>query len=218
MPGRVESLATKPLLRGVSHQVAALAALFGWAAIVAAAPTSAARTAAHVYAASLFALFAVSATYHTPTWSPVARAWMRRIDHAAIFMLIAGTYTPLCLLLGGRRGMGLLLVVWIGAVGGVVQSVLWVRAPKALAAAIYVVLGWVVLPVLPAMRAVVGTWGLALLAVGGISYTIGAVVYSARAPNPWPRVFGYHEVFHALVIVAAACHFAVAFAAVRGIR
>ncbi len=212
------SAPTKPLLRGVSHQGAACAALLGWAALVTAAPTSTARIAAHVYAASLFGLFAVSATYHRPTWSPRARGWMRRLDHAAIFVLIAGTYTPLCLLLGGVRGAVLLAVVWVGAAAGVVQSILWARAPRALVVIVYVALGWVVLPVLPAVRAAVGTSGLLLLAAGGLAYTVGAVVYATRAPDPWPRVFGYHEVFHALVIVAAACHFAVTFVAVRGIH
>ena len=217
MQTAVETVPAKPLLRGVSHQAAAVAALLAWAAIAAVAPTSAARAAAHVYAASLFALFAVSATYHRPTWSPRARAWMRRLDHSAIFVLIAGTYTPLCLLLGGRRGSALLAAVWIGAAAGIARSVLWVRAPKLLVAILYVALGWAVLPVLPAVRTAVGTGGLTLLAAGGVAYTIGAAVYVTRWPNPWPRVFGYHEVFHALVIVAAVCHFAVAFTAVRAI-
>ncbi len=218
MPRVLETVATKPLLRGVSHQIAAFAALIGWVAVVAVAPSPIARTAANVYAASLFALFAVSASYHRHTWAPRARAWMRRLDHSAIFLLIAGTYTPLCLLLGGRRGTFLLLVVWIGAAAGVLQSLLWVRAPKAFSAAVYIALGWVILPVLPAVQGAVGSFGLALLATGGLAYTVGAIVYVARLPDPSPRVFGYHEVFHALVILAAACHFAVVLAAVRGIR
>ncbi len=213
----LEALRPKPLLRGVSHQVAAVVALVGWFAVVAAARSSAARAVAHVYAASLFSLFAISATYHRPTWSPRARAWMRRLDHSAIFLLIAGTYTPLCLLLGGRRGWALLVVVWIGAAAGVVQSVLWPRAPKAVLAILCVALGWVVLPVLPALHGVVGATGVVLLGAGGVAYTAGAAVYASRRPDPWPRVFGYHEVFHMLVIVAAACHFAVTFSAVRAI-
>src|SRR5512146_2382471 len=213
-----ESIPTKPLLRGVSHEVAAVAALLGWGVIAVAAPTAAARTAAHTYGACLFALFAVSATYHRPTWSRRARAWMRRLDHSAIFLLIAGTYTPLCFLLGGHVGSALLAVVWTGAVLGIARSVLWVRAPKTLVALLYVALGWVLLPVLPAVRDAVGTGGLTLLAAGGIAYTVGAGVYATRRPNPWPRVFGYHEVFHVLVIAAAGCHFAVAYAVVRAIR
>jgi len=214
----LEAVPPKSLLRGVSHEAAAIVALLGWIVIVAVAPSAAARTAAHVYAGSLFALFAISATYHRPTWSPRARARMRRLDHSAIFLLIAGTYTPLCLLLGGRRGGTLLAVVWIGAAAGIAKSVLWVRPPKPILAAMYVALGWVVLPVLPAVRGAVGTTGLILLGAGGAAYTAGALVYATRRPDPWPRVFGYHEVFHALVIVAAACHFAVTFTAVRAIR
>jgi hemolysin III len=154
-------------------------------------------------------LFAVSALYHRPTWAPPARALLRRLDHSAIFLLIAGTYTPLCLLLGDRRGTVLLAVAWTGAVLGMLQSVLWVRAPKPLVAAIAVALGWVVLPIITRIRGAVGAGGVALLLAGGVVYSFGAVVYATRRPDPSPRVFGYHEVFHALVIVAAALHLAV---------
>ncbi len=199
----------KPLLRGVSHEIAAFVALGGWIALAAVAPSERARVGANVYGASVFALFGVSALYHRPSWRPRARAWMRRLDHSAIFLLIAGTYTPLCLLLPRSSGIPLLAIVWGGAALGVVQSILWVQAPKPLVAAIYVALGWAVLPVLPALRAALGTTPLALLSAGGAAYTLGAVIYAARRPDPFPRVFGYHEVFHALVIAAAACHFAV---------
>ncbi len=199
----------KPLLRGVSHEIAAFVALAGWIALAAVAPSARARAAANVYGASLFALFLVSAVYHRPNWPPRARAWMRRLDHSAIFLLVAGTYTPVCLLLPPASGLPLLAIVWGGAALGVVQSIVWVHAPKPLVAAIYVALGWAVLPVLPAIRTALGSAALALLAAGGAAYTLGAVIYAARRPDPFPRVFGYHEVFHALVIAAAACHFAV---------
>jgi hemolysin III len=199
----------KPLLRGVSHEVAAVVALAGWVALVALAGTARGRAAAGVYGASVFALFLVSALYHRPNWAPRARARMRRLDHSAIFLLIAGTYTPLCLLLPASSGLPLLAVVWGGAALGIVQSIAWVHAPKPLVAAIYVALGWVVLPVMPTLRALLGAPALALLAAGGAAYTLGAVIYAARRPDPFPRVFGYHEVFHALVVAAAACHFAV---------
>jgi hemolysin III len=211
-------LAEKPLLRGVSHEIAAAVSLAGWVFLAATAPGPGARAAAHVYGASLVSLFAVSALYHRITWSPGARAWMRRLDHSAIFLLIAGTYTPFCLLVGGPTGLGLLAVVWTGAALGILRAVLWVRAPKPLVAAIYVALGWVLLPVLPRLRAVLEAGGLALLAAGGALYTIGAVVYTTRRPDPAPRVFGYHEVFHALVIGAAACHFAAVAAVLQAIR
>jgi hemolysin III len=201
---------TKPLLRGVSHEIAAGVALAAWIALAVLAPGARGRAAANVYGASLFTLFAVSALYHRPTWPPRARAFMRRLDHSAIFVLIAGTYTPFCLLLGGARGAGLLAFVWTGAALGVLQSILWVHAPRAVVAALTVALGWVVVPVLPALRGLLGAPGVALLAGGGVLYTLGAVIYASRRPDPFPRVFGYHEVFHALVIVAAALHFAVA--------
>jgi hemolysin III len=200
---------SKPLLRGVSHEIAAGGALAAWIVLALAARSMRGLVAANVYGAALFALFAVSALYHRPTWAPPARALLRRLDHSAIFLLIAGTYTPLCLLLGDRRGTVLLAVAWTGAVLGMLQSVLWVRAPKPLVAAIAVALGWVVLPIITRIRGAVGAGGVALLLAGGVVYSFGAVVYATRRPDPSPRVFGYHEVFHALVIVAAALHLAV---------
>jgi hemolysin III len=204
----------KPLLRGVSHEIAAGVALAGWVALALVATPGRGRVAANVYGASLFTLFVVSALYHRLDWRPRARLIMRRLDHSAIFLLIAGTYTPFCLLLPPATGRPLLALVWGGAAAGVLQSLLWVRAPKVLSAALYVLLGWVVVPVLPSLRATLGGVGVALLAGGGAVYTLGAIVYAARRPDPFPRVFGYHEVFHAMVIAAAACHFAVAALAV----
>jgi hemolysin III len=201
--------AAKPLLRGVSHEIAAAAALAAWIVLAALAPSARGLAAANVYGASLFALFAVSALYHRPTWRPRARLWLRRLDHSAIFLLVAGTYTPFCLVLGGTRGDALLAVAWGGAALGILQSVLWVRAPKPLVAIVYVLLGWVILPAMPALAARLGPGAVALLGAGGITYSLGAVVYAARRPDPFPRVFGYHEVFHALVVVAAGLHLAV---------
>jgi hemolysin III len=198
---------TKPLLRGVSHEIAALAALAAWIGLTAAAPSPRARLAGSVYGASLVALFTVSALYHRPTWAPRARLLWRRLDHSAIFLLIAGTYTPFCLLLGGRSGHALLAVVWTGAALGVLQAVAWPTAPKPLVAVVYLILGWVVVPVLPTLRLELGPIYIAFLAAGGIAYSLGAAVYAFRRPDPFPRVFGYHEVFHALVVAAAVFHF-----------
>ncbi len=207
----------KPLLRGVSHEIAAAAALFAWGGLAVVAGPGRPRAAAIVYGASLFSLFFVSALYHRPTWNARARLLMRRLDHSAIFLLIAGTYTPFCLLLPPASGVPLLAIAWVGAAAGVLQSILWVRAPKPLVAAVYVLLGWAVVPVVPALRAALGGSAIALLLAGGAAYTLGALVYAARRPDPFPRVFGYHEVFHALVVAAAACHFAVAAAAIRAL-
>lgn len=200
---------SKPLLRGVSHEVAAVASLFAFAPLLAVAPGTRGLVGALVYGVSLVALFASSAIYHRPMWSERSRRIMKRVDHSAIFVLIAGTYTPMCLLLGGRKGFALLALVWAGALLGIVRCVVWVDAPRWLGAAIYVLLGWAIVPVLGDLRAAMGARGILLLALGGAAYSIGAVVYATRWPDPAPRVFGYHEVFHALVIAAAACHFAV---------
>jgi hemolysin III len=208
----------KPRLRGVSHEVAAVAALFACAGLAGVAPSTRARMAALVYGMSLAILFAASALYHRPTWAVPTRQILRRVDHSAIFLLIAGTYTPFCLLLGGGRGLVLLVAVWTGALLGIVRCIAWVNAPKPLSALLYVALGWMVVPVVPALRSLVGTTGIALLAAGGIAYTIGAIVYATRWPDPSPRVFGYHEVFHALVVVAALLHFVVVLSVIQALR
>ena len=211
------TLPPKPLLRGVSHEVAAALALGAWVALAVVAPGPKALAAANVYGASLFALFAVSALYHRPRWPERARLWMRRLDHSAIFLLIAGSYTPLCLLLPPSRGLPMLAVAWTGAALGIAQAVFWVRAPRPLAVSLYLVLGWLVVPMVPGLRSALGDGALALLALGGLLYTIGAVIYATHRPDPFPRVFGYHEVFHAFVIVAAACQLVVMAGAVRAL-
>ena len=217
MPNDVASPRPKPLLRGVSHEIAAGVALAGLVALVLLAPGPRARVGALVYGLSLVALFSVSALYHRPTWSPRARLWMRRLDHSAIFLLIAGTFTPLCLLLGDARAHTMLAVVWAGAGLGVLRALVWPRAPRMVATALYLLLGWAAVPLVPAMYRALGPGSLALLAAGGLLYSVGAVIYATRRPDPFPRVFGYHEVFHALVIAAAGLHFAVAAGAVRAL-
>ncbi len=197
----------KPLLRGVLHEVAAYAAAVAGTLLVFQASGLRARVAATVYGASLVTLFTVSALYHRKNWTDRARAAWRRLDHSAIFILIAGTNTPLSLALGGTKGWTFFFVVWAGAVLGIVLSVVWVRAPKALVAAVCVFLGWTGIPLLPAIKASLGAGSVAFLAAGGVAYSLGAVVYALKRPDPFPSVFGYHEIFHALVIVAAACHF-----------
>ena len=208
----------KPLLRGVSHEIAAAFALAGWVVLVQAAPGPRAVAAAAVYGLALFAQFSISALYHRPRWGTRARLVMRRLDHAAIFMLIAGTYTPFCLLLPRDTGAWLLPLVWSGALAGMILSVAWPLAPKWLMAALTVGLGWAIVPTLPALGAAIGGGGLVLLGAGGIAYTVGAVVYATRFPDPDPRVFGYHEVFHALVIVAAILHYVAVSGVVGAIR
>ena len=208
--GRTENQSpSKPLLRGVLHEVAAFVAAIAGGILVAVAPGPRARAGAIIYGISLVALFAVSAIYHRPNWSERIRLVLRRVDHSAIFLLIAGTYTPFSFLLGSRVGWVFLGIVWAGALFGIVLSIAWVGAPKVLVAAVCVLLGWAALPLLPALKAALGTGAVVLLAAGGIVYSLGALVYAVRRPNPFPAVFGYHEVFHALVIVAAAVQYAV---------
>jgi hemolysin III len=206
----------KPRLRGVSHQYAFFAAMAAGAALVVLARGAQARVAVAVYALSLCAMFGASALYHRIDWSPGPRAWLRRLDHSMIYVLVAGTYTPFALLvLAPALGWTILGVVWAGALAGVVLSLVWIDKPRWLSAVLYVALGWVAVVVLPQLWDRAGVMAAALLATGGVLYTLGAVVYARRRPDPAPRVFGYHEVFHVLVIAAAAAQFAaVALAAV----
>jgi hemolysin III len=200
----------KPKLRGVSHQYAFFVSLGCGVALILAASSGRARLAACIYALAVSALLGTSALYHRVTWRPRARRWMRRLDHSMIFMLIAGTYTPVALLaLKGPLATTILIVLWAGALGGVIFKLLWIDAPKWLFAGIYVALGLVSAAVFGELPGAIGWLGVAGLAAGGLLYVLGAVVYASGRPNPWPRVFGYHEVFHALVIVAAALQYAV---------
>jgi hemolysin III len=206
LPGD-EAPKVKPALRGVSHELAAYAAAIAGGALLVAAPP-AARLPTGVYVATLLALFGVSALYHRVTWDPARRALMKRLDHSTIFLFIAGSYTPLGLLaIGGPTGTAMVSWAWAGAAAGLVQAVFVPRAPKAVTAALYVALGWIVVAYLPAVAGRIDPLGLALLVAGGVLYSVGAAVYARRRPDPVPHVFGYHEVFHALVVVACACHF-----------
>jgi hemolysin III len=200
----------RPRFRGVSHQYAFFASLITGAVLVLVAPTRRATTAAAIYAASVSGLFGASALYHRITWRPATRRWMRRLDHSMIFVLIAGTYTPFGLLvLNGTLATVVLGIVWFGALAGVVMKLAWVDAPKWLMAAIYLALGWVGAATIPQMLSRAGVGAVVLLAAGGLLYSAGAVVYALRRPDPRPKVFGYHEIFHALVIAAAALQYAV---------
>jgi hemolysin III len=195
----------------VSHQWACLVSIGLGIALVISAPPGRATFAALVYALSVVTLFATSATYHRVNWRrPNARRWMRRLDHSAIFLLIAGSYTPFALLaLDGTLADVTLVIVWSGALGGILLKILWIDAPNWVVALIYVGLGWVAVPAAPGMVSAIGITASSMVGVGGVLYTIGAVVYVSRRPDPVPTGFGYHEVFHVLVIVAAALQYAV---------
>jgi hemolysin III len=207
----------KPKLRGVLHQAAFMIAIALAPLLIVGADGGRARLAAAVFAGSVAACFGASALYHRVTWTPRARLWMRRIDHAGVYLLIAGTYTPVSLLaLHGAWRPVVLIIVWAGAVAAIVLKFVWVAAPKWLAAAIGLALGWVAVIALPQLIGRLHPAAVILLVVGGLAYTAGAVVYARRRPDPAPAVFGYHELFHALTIVGVACQYvAIAFFIVR---
>jgi len=203
---------SKPLLRGHSHQAAFFVALGACLVLLNQTKSPRAFVSLIVYTLGLAGLFGISALYHRPHWEAIPRSWMRRLDHAAIYLLIAGTVTPICLL-GFRadEGFVLLKTVWAAASIGILQSLFWVKAPKWLNAILYVAVGWIAVPFFPELLRVLGHSGVGLIAAGGVAYTLGAAVYALRRPDPWPRVFGYHEIFHALVVVGAFLHFLVVY-------
>jgi hemolysin III len=209
--------ALKPLLRGHLHQAAFFTALGACLMLIDKASQNP-QTSQHpqlltgtaIYAFSLITLFGVSALYHRPQWSPELRMRMRRLDHASIFVLIAGTFTPVCLIgIQGSVAAKLLIRVWAAATVGIFQSLFWVRAPKWFSALLCLAVGWLVFPYLPDVRAALPSASVDLLVAGGLIYTLGAVVYIIKKPDPWPHVFGYHEIFHLIVVIAATLHFIV---------
>ena len=197
-----------PRLRGVSHAVTFWIALAAAAVLVALAPDADARTAAVIYGAGLCALFGGSGLYHRWRWDPRWRPLLRRIDHSTIFVFIAASYTPVGLLvLDGSLQVTMLVVAWAGAIAGVAFSLVWIDAPRWLVAGTYLGLGWISVIALPQLVERLAPAPLVLIAAGGLLYTLGAIVYALKRPNPWPRTFGFHEVFHAFVIAAAVVHF-----------
>lgn len=212
MPTATNKLASKPKLRGFFHQEAFFVALGACALLIAKSTSVKTLAAALVYSFGLLLLFGLSAIYHRPTWQPKARALLKRLDHCAIFILIAGTMTPLALLaMPGLEGVRLLELTWLTAIAGILQSIFWVKAPKWVTAILYVAAGWLALPYLHSIRQTLGLEQISLLVVGGVIYTVGAVFYALKRPNFVPGVFGYHELFHVFTILGAACHFIVVY-------
>ena len=211
-----ESVAeAKPKLRGWMHLAISPLTLVAGIVLIALSPDSTTRWGSAIFVASAMVLFTVSAIYHTFTWSPRMWAFLRRFDHANIFLLIAGSYTPITLILleGGQRTL-LLSTVWTCAVLGVLFRVFWTDAPRWLYTPIYISMGWAAVFFLPdfahgaaQLGGNVGTAVLVLIAAGGALYTLGGVVYGFQRPNPWPRWFGFHEVFHSFTILAFVTHF-----------
>ena len=205
----------KPQLRGWLHLATAPMALAAGVVLIVLSPTTTTRVGSTVFVLSALVLFSVSAIYHRGTWSPRTWALLRRMDHSNIFLLIAGSYTPFALIfLRGTSLVVLLSVVWSGAVLGVCFRVFWTDAPRWLYTPIYIALGWAAVFFIPQFAQGVSYTGvgigiaaLVLVAVGGLLYTMGGVVYGFKRPNPWPRHFGFHEVFHTLTIAAFVTHY-----------
>lgn len=199
----------RPLLRGVSHQYAFVASLATGALLVGSTRSAVATVAAATFAATVAVMFGASALYHRVSWSETGARWMRRVDHTGIFLVIGGSYMPYTLLvLSGPVRIAVITLVWAGVIAAIALRFAWVSAPGWLTATLGVTLGWVSLIALPQLIEQVRPAGLALLGAGGLLYTVGAIVYAIRRPNPLPTVFGFHEVFHLLVIAAVACQYA----------
>jgi hemolysin III len=200
----------KPRMRGWLHAYAfAVAVVCGivLCSLAATRPGWAPFVSCLLYSLTVCGLFGTSALYHRRVWSPVGYKIMRRADHSMIFVFIAGTYTPFAvLLLSGTTRIAILATVWGGALAGVVLKMIYVHAPRWLSAPLYLALGWVAVFVLPQILSQGGVAALVLLIAGGVAYSVGAIFYALRRPNPWPTVFGHHEFFHACTLVAALCH------------
>jgi hemolysin III len=199
-------------MRGAMHRAAVPVAVALTAVLVVRAPSGGDRAAVLVYGTCLTAMLTVSGIYHSRRLAGRQRRLMRRLDHAMILVGIAGTYTAVIVLaLDGTTQAVLLAIAWTLAVVGMAIRMLWLDAPSGLVAAVYLIAGWQLLLDFPAYAEALNAAETALLAVGGGMYTLGAIVYALKRPNPWPRVFGYHEVFHALVVVAALAHWVAIF-------
>jgi hemolysin III len=200
----------KPRLRGRLHQYAFFVALvcgIVLCAVAATRPGLAPLLSTLVYSVTVCGLFGISALYHRRHWGDRGYQVMRRLDHSMIFIFIAGTYTPFCLLLlEGDKATLMLGLIWIGAIGGVALKSIWPHLPRWVGAPLYLALGWAAVAILPDILHNGGVADLVLLATGGLIYSVGAIFYALRRPNPWPNVFGHHEFFHACTLVAAICH------------
>jgi hemolysin III len=200
----------RPLLRGYLHLGAAAAAVVGLVLLVLLADSPKAYVAGAVFAASMIALYTVSGIYHAIGWGPRMRGVLKRLDHAMIFVLIAGSYTPFCLFAGSPAwGISLLAVVWSIAGAGVVMKLSWPNAPRWLSVSLYIATGWLALVAATQIADWYALLPLGVMALGGVLYTAGGVIYALRRPNPFPRVFGYHEVFHSLVIAGSVLHYTI---------
>ena len=210
------AIATRPLLKGWSHLLAAIAAITLCPILIALSPAGT-RVPAAIFSACVIALFTISGLFHRVQWSPRPHRIMQALDHSMIFVVIAATYTPIAAVaLPEPQGTIILWLVWAGAAAGVFLHLAWPRAPRPVVISPYLIVGWVALAVIVDIWRALGVAGFTLLVVGGVLHSIGAVIYAKKRPDPWPTVFGFHELFHLFVIGGIACHYVVvAFFALR---
>ncbi len=207
----------RPFFRGRWHRDAFFLSLPAGILLVGFAPTLAGRISGAVYALSLSAVFGTSAAYHRGPWSERVRDVMQRLDHSMIYILIAGTYTPFCLVaIRGRIGLAVLVTAWVGALAGIALKMLAIHRLRWLGFTLYLVLGWVIVVAMPQLVHNLGPLAIALLVTGGLLYTAGAILFALHKPDPRPDVFGYHEVWHAMVVAAGACHYVGVWLVLRG--
>lgn len=200
----------KPLTRGYIHQAAFFIAMGACALLLTKSYNTTAFFANLIYSLTLIGMYGISALYHRPMWSRSNYLLLRSIDHAAIFALIAGTATPICLIgLKTPLGQQLLYIIWGVAAMGMFLAIFWTQGPKWTRALLYVTFGWLIIPYFPAIKAGLGVFDMQLLLIGGILYTVGAVIYALKRPNPFPQTFGYHEIFHLFIVIASIFHFKV---------
>lgn len=208
----LDELLPKPRMRGWIHQWALAVAVVAGGVLVSVAGAGVGAKSAWataIYSVTICGLFGISATYHRIQWQTVkSRTWMKRADHSMIFLFIAGSYTPFATLgLSSPTGDVVLATVWTGALAGVALKLLWPTSPKWVSVPLYLLLGWAIVPVVSELTAQVGLAPMVLLLIGGIFYSVGAILYATKWPNPWPLTFGHHEFFHAATVIAALCHY-----------
>ena len=198
----------KPRLRGVFHLVGAVCALVAGPFLYVSASPETLAVGVVVYGVCLVLLLGVSGLYHVPMWPPATRARLRRLDHSMIFIFVAGTYTPILLELGDQVSPIMMPAVWLAASAGTAMVLFFDGLPRYVTVTPYLVMGWGAVAIMPPLLEHLGGFPFALVVVGGVIYSVGAVIYARRSPNPAPAVFGYHEIFHVMVLLAAACHYA----------
>ncbi len=212
-----ESPPSKPICRGAIHQAAFYSSVGAGLMLIAAARSPTGRIGALIYVLSLIGLFGISALYHRPQWNAAARNWLRKIDHATIYLLIAGSATPIFLLgLNSTSGTRLLWTIWIAAVLGATKSFFWPKAPRFINALIYIGVGCLAAPSLQELHLTFGNFGISLLLSSAFIYIVGAAIYVLKRPDPFPKIFGYHEVFHSMVVIASLFQFKLVYDLVKG--